>query len=173
MKNCAICLQEIKQKVNCWQCSATFCTSCIRKWCDKNNSCPVCRVKIKTPCYMCLYKNKRSYRCKPRWVFTMGDEIYFILPVLDDNKLRGHIYSKTVQDASTKNFNIKNTICRHDISKKAEGTIILKLRGKHSIVDIVEKHMKTRHTHYTRIKNNIILDAQEFIQYLRKRGRFF
>lgn len=43
--NCTICLEEIKNKKEL-KCGHVYCKSCINKWFETNNICPICREVI-------------------------------------------------------------------------------------------------------------------------------
>ena len=176
MKNCAICLQEIKDLRRCWLCTSIYCKSCINKWCEKNNSCPCCRATpMITANNTCLYQNKRSYKSRPRWLFTIGDDLYYILPVMEGNKLRGHVYSTIVKEVTTKNCSLIPYVSRSSIASTIKGTVVLKLRAKHpqKVLKPVLKHLKRRSIVFSLVQNHIIIDHKELKKYLHQRGRFF
>lgn len=50
---CAICLDNIKDKMKTLPCHHSFCKKCIYKWLKSSNTCPCCRKKIKMKCNMC------------------------------------------------------------------------------------------------------------------------
>ena len=50
MEDCSICLESFKNKeLYSSTCKHTFHKSCIDKWLDKDNSCPLCRTKLRLP----------------------------------------------------------------------------------------------------------------------------
>lgn len=49
-RTCPICMEFYKlgDDVVKTECNHYFCKKCISEWCSSNNSCPMCRTKIKT-----------------------------------------------------------------------------------------------------------------------------
>ena len=67
MKQCAICYKNIRflnqTFTNKCSCKITYCSECIMKWVEKENSCPTCRKQ--------LYTNKSIKHI--RKIFTRDD----------------------------------------------------------------------------------------------------
>ena len=47
---CTICQEKLKQGSVCWKiklCEHSFHSECLKPWTESNNTCPVCRIKLK------------------------------------------------------------------------------------------------------------------------------
>ncbi len=42
--NCIICLDELKEGLKCKSCERVSCTSCLKKWMENANKCPLCQI---------------------------------------------------------------------------------------------------------------------------------
>ena len=49
--SCCICMEDVDSKKNCvtTECGHTFCASCLFRYLEENNTCPLCRVVLRRP----------------------------------------------------------------------------------------------------------------------------
>ena len=123
-KLCSICLEEDNKEFTKTNCNHEFHKTCLKKWTDKCNNCPICRAPFtnfyKVKLYNESYKNKKcklfinntyfllkGINCKINSSFdytilkniTSNNRTYLVLNIFFNNKIVSYrIYSnKTVE----------------------------------------------------------------------------
>src|SRR5690348_15381855 len=94
MENCTICLSLISERATV-DCGHAFCYDCIRQWCKVSNTCPQCRLGVRT----LFYKKRRRKVKVPKisyesWInnYLYGEEVRLRRLTYDEQpELRGFV----------------------------------------------------------------------------------
>jgi hypothetical protein len=110
-KECAICLDEIKQDNTCTtSCNHSFCLSCLLKSYKKNKTCPLCRTILLPPeeeeetKIQTMFDFDTSFNnLLHNWDPTIGD--IYLDPMLqpDSQEIQDHIYWEQLIQELTNN----------------------------------------------------------------------